>query len=190
MDPVRQNPIQRTVSLFIRVCIALCTTVAHNIAQNRPDSFPPYPPDNHHCSVDVYLREGGTTFNQISVKISVLGSYTLIVAPMGWNLAWRSPLPCQISHPSAQRVAPAGQKNLKIGLLSNLNTGALHCAQCWLEKIVVNWSGYQSFIEHMQNTYTVIIICNHKSQTSRNYAFGYTFLYCLLLKMHQSLSSL
>jgi len=45
MDPVRQNPIQRIVSLFICVCIALCTIVAHNIAQNRPDSFPPYPPD-------------------------------------------------------------------------------------------------------------------------------------------------
>jgi len=41
------------------VCIALCTIVAHNIAQNRPDSFSPYPPDNHHCSDDVYLREGG-----------------------------------------------------------------------------------------------------------------------------------
>jgi len=40
------------------VCIALCTIVAHNIAQNRPDSFPPYPPDNHHVSDDVYLREG------------------------------------------------------------------------------------------------------------------------------------
>ena len=59
MDPVRQNPIQRTVSLFICVCIALCTIVAHNIAQNRPDSFPPYPPDDHHISDDVYLREGG-----------------------------------------------------------------------------------------------------------------------------------
>jgi len=44
MGPVRQNPIQRTVSLFICVCFALCTIVAHNIAQNRPDSFPPYPP--------------------------------------------------------------------------------------------------------------------------------------------------
>jgi len=33
--------------------------VAHNIAQNRPDSFPPYHPDNHHYSNDVYLREGG-----------------------------------------------------------------------------------------------------------------------------------
>ena len=59
MGPVRQNPFQRTVSLFICVCIAQCTIVAHNIAQNRPDSFPPYPPDNHHCSDDVYLREGG-----------------------------------------------------------------------------------------------------------------------------------
>ena len=59
MGPVKQNPIQRTVSLFICVCIALCTIVAHNIAQNRPDNFPPYPPDNHHCSDDVYLRKGG-----------------------------------------------------------------------------------------------------------------------------------
>ena len=56
MGPVRQNPIQRTVSLFICVCIALCTIVAHNIAQNRPDSFPPYPPDDHHCSDDVYFE--------------------------------------------------------------------------------------------------------------------------------------
>jgi len=39
---VRQNPIQRTVSLFICVCIAMCTIVAHNIAQNRLDSFPPF----------------------------------------------------------------------------------------------------------------------------------------------------
>ena len=37
MGPVRQNPIQRTVSLFICVCIALCTIVAHNIARNRTD---------------------------------------------------------------------------------------------------------------------------------------------------------
>ena len=61
MGPVRQNPIQRTVSLFICVCIALCTIVAHNIAQNRPDSFPSYPPDDHHSSDGVYLREGGST---------------------------------------------------------------------------------------------------------------------------------
>ena len=66
MGPVRQNPIQRTVSLFICVCIALCTIVAHNIAQNRPDSFSPYPPDNHHCSDDVYLREGGISSSRSS----------------------------------------------------------------------------------------------------------------------------
>ena len=46
------------LGLFICVCIALCTIVAHNTAQNRPDNFFSYPPDNHHCSVDVYLREG------------------------------------------------------------------------------------------------------------------------------------
>jgi len=61
MGPGRQNPIQRTVSLFICVCIALCTIVAQNTAQNRPDNFPPYPPDNHHSSDDVYLREGDST---------------------------------------------------------------------------------------------------------------------------------
>ena len=32
------------LGLFICVCIALCTIVAHNIAQNRPDTFPSYPP--------------------------------------------------------------------------------------------------------------------------------------------------
>ena len=47
------------LGLITCVCIALCTIVAHNIAQNRPDNFPPYPPDNHHSSDDVYLREEG-----------------------------------------------------------------------------------------------------------------------------------
>ena len=46
------------LGLFICVCIALCTIVAHNIARNKPDNFPSYPPDNHHYSDDVYLREG------------------------------------------------------------------------------------------------------------------------------------
>ena len=46
------------LGLFICVCIALCTIVAHNIAQNRPDNVPSYPPDNHHCSDNVCLREG------------------------------------------------------------------------------------------------------------------------------------
>jgi len=47
------------LGLFICVHIALCTVIAHNTAQNRPDNFPSYPPDNHHCSNDVYLRERG-----------------------------------------------------------------------------------------------------------------------------------
>ena len=46
------------LGLFICVCSSLCTIVAHNTAQNRPDNFPACPPDNHHCSDDVYLREG------------------------------------------------------------------------------------------------------------------------------------
>ena len=41
---------RKLLNLFICVCIALCSTVAHNITQNRPDNFPSYPSDNHHCS--------------------------------------------------------------------------------------------------------------------------------------------
>jgi len=40
------------------VCIVLCTNVAHNTPQNRPDNIPSYPPDNCHCFDDDYLREG------------------------------------------------------------------------------------------------------------------------------------
>ena len=36
------------------VCVSLCTTVIHNTAQNSSDNFLSYPPDNHHCSDDVY----------------------------------------------------------------------------------------------------------------------------------------
>ena len=46
------------LALFTCVCIVLSTIVVHNIAQNRPDNFSSYPPDNHHCSDDVYSREG------------------------------------------------------------------------------------------------------------------------------------
>jgi len=61
MGPVRQNQSRELLRLFTCVCIALCTIVAHNIAQNRPDNFPSYPLDNHHCSDDVcYLRARGT----------------------------------------------------------------------------------------------------------------------------------
>jgi len=59
-------------------------------------------------------------FDQISVKISVLGSYTLTVVPMGVKFdaeegtkALRSPPPRQISPTSEQRVAPAERKTSK-----------------------------------------------------------------------------
>ena len=50
---------KQLLGLFICVCLALCTFVVHDTAQNRPDNFPSYPPDSHHCSDDVYLRAGG-----------------------------------------------------------------------------------------------------------------------------------
>jgi len=61
------------------VRIALCTIVAHNIAQNRPDNFPSYPPDNHYCSDDVYLREGGCMFNLYTwFTVEVMQTHTHI----------------------------------------------------------------------------------------------------------------
>jgi len=59
------------LGLFICVCIALCTIVAHSIAQNRPDNFPSYPPDNHHCSDDVYLREGEAVYCKAQMDVIV-----------------------------------------------------------------------------------------------------------------------
>ena len=68
------------LGLFICVCIALCTIVAHNIAQNRPDNFPSYPPDNHHCSDDVYLREVGTTVStNLTTQICVINSQLQLI---------------------------------------------------------------------------------------------------------------
>jgi len=60
------------------VC-ALCTIVAHNIAQNTPDNFPSYPLDNHHSSDDVYLREGGgpaATVSLVDWRTASLGNTT------------------------------------------------------------------------------------------------------------------
>jgi len=51
------------------VCIALFTIVAHNTAQNRRDNFPSSPPDNHHCSDDVYVREGPTHSHRLATKV-------------------------------------------------------------------------------------------------------------------------
>jgi len=47
--------------------------VAHNSAQNRPDNFPSYPPDNHHhCSDDVYLRKEGNVYGGRAFTRAVL----------------------------------------------------------------------------------------------------------------------
>jgi len=43
--------------LFNCVCIALCTNIAHNTAQNRPGNFHSYAADNHNCFDDVYMTE-------------------------------------------------------------------------------------------------------------------------------------
>jgi len=43
------------LGLFICVCSSLCTIVAHNTAQNRPDNYPSCSPDNHHRS-DTFLH--------------------------------------------------------------------------------------------------------------------------------------
>ena len=74
MGPVNKTQSTELLSLFICVCIALCTVIAHNPAQNRPDNFPSYPPDNHRCSDDVYLREGGTQMAVFPFSVQYLQS--------------------------------------------------------------------------------------------------------------------
>ena len=61
------------------MCTALCTIVAHNILQNRPDNFPSYPPDNHHCSDDVYLREG-VSANAVVTSAIIACNFAAILA--------------------------------------------------------------------------------------------------------------
>ena len=65
------------LGLFICVCSSLCTTVAHNSAQNRPDNFPSCPPDNQHCSDDVYLGER-RVFNAFMWQDVIAQVYSLI----------------------------------------------------------------------------------------------------------------
>ena len=74
------------LGLVICVCIALCTIVAHNTAQNRPDNFPSCPPDNHHCSDDVYLREtGGHRLKWQPLHISQQTNSSLIITVVVWH---------------------------------------------------------------------------------------------------------
>ena len=73
--------------LFICVCIALCTIVAHNTAQNRPHNFPSYRPDNH-CSD---MREGGMPACKYEVIKSRLVKALTLRAP-GRRLRWPTSL--------------------------------------------------------------------------------------------------
>jgi len=60
------------LGLFKCACSSLCTIVAHNTAQNRPDNFPSCPPDNRHCSDEWYLFEGkGMRYKLDSMEQSV-----------------------------------------------------------------------------------------------------------------------
>ena len=68
------------------MCIALCTIVARNIAKNRPDNFPSYPPDNHHCSDDVYLREGGVAYSEREREFTFATNLKCFMWPTKSNL--------------------------------------------------------------------------------------------------------
>jgi len=65
------------LDIFLCVCIARCTIVAHNILQNRPDNFPSYSADSHHCCDDIFLREGGQSRCRL-----------------GWGLRWAQRIVC------------------------------------------------------------------------------------------------
>jgi len=79
--------------LFICVCIALCTIIAHNTAQNRPDNFLSYSQDNHHSSDDVYLREGGLN------KQGQQGSNQHLQLPVqSWHSLASKVANCQLSY--------------------------------------------------------------------------------------------
>ena len=93
MGPVRQNQSWELI-VCSYVCASHCAQLLHTILHRRPDSFPPYPPDNHHYSDDVYLREGGLMT-------------TLKGLPK--NLSWLHPQDkqmCQMWYKSAHRRLP------------------------------------------------------------------------------------
>ena len=60
------------LGLFICVCIALCTIVAHNIAHNKPNHILSYPLDNHNCSSHVISCRSVTDGASLSVSKSKL----------------------------------------------------------------------------------------------------------------------
>ena len=53
------------------MCALHCAQLLQNIAQKRPDNFPSYPPNNHHCFDDVYLREGDGAVRNVEAENEV-----------------------------------------------------------------------------------------------------------------------
>jgi len=90
--------------MCVTVYIALCTTFAHNTAQNKPDKiFSFFPPDNHHCTDDVYLREWGTTTTTTTTYYHYHYFFCLMAIYPG---NWVSQLPFGLSPP------PVPEENL------------------------------------------------------------------------------
>ena len=93
------------LGLFICVCIALCTIVAHNIAQNRPDNFPSYPPDNHQFTTAPIMsnwgKGGGGNEGTEGVKEKI-GHYTLCMLDPRTDSWWKdagTSMPVHHTHP-------------------------------------------------------------------------------------------
>jgi len=62
-------------TLIFKNCTCVCIIVQNcrtNTAQNSSNNFPSYPPVTHHCSDDVYWREGGQT------SFTLLGTIVLL----------------------------------------------------------------------------------------------------------------
>ena len=97
------------------MCVALCTTVVHNTAQNSSANFHSYPPDNHHSSDDVYWRGGGTQAIQHTDKDcyspAVEGGGSQPLVDRGWRPAcswsfWlgRRTAACRVFPPCLSRL--------------------------------------------------------------------------------------
>jgi len=83
MGPVRQNPIHRTVS-SVHMCVHRTVhTCCTQYCTEQTDNFPSCPPDNHHCSNDVYLREGGE--RQANGSFSPLTFFMVTTLQALWN---------------------------------------------------------------------------------------------------------
>jgi len=81
MGPVRHVTQSRELLVCSYVCASHCAQLLHTIL-HRTDLivFPLNPPDNHHCSDDVCLREGGNSIGAYA-SINSLGRAKCSSAP-------------------------------------------------------------------------------------------------------------